>query len=59
MICRVVYSISLFDKIHLGYDPVGALFDLEKSHFVDIESSHEGRAVPLLISLPEKKGLFQ
>ncbi len=49
-ICICIYSVPC-----LGYDPVGALFDLEKSHFVDIESSHEGRAVPLLISLPEKR----
>ncbi len=50
--CICIYSVPC-----LGYDPVGALFDLEKSHFVDIESSHEGRAVPLLISLPEKSPL--
>jgi predicted dienelactone hydrolase len=50
-ICICIFSVPC-----LGYDPVGALFELEKSHFVDIESSHEGRAVPLLISLPEKKG---
>ena len=40
-----------------GYDPVVALFDLEESHSIEIQSSHEGRDIPLLISLPEKKGL--
>lgn len=50
-ICIYIYSIPC-----LGYDPVGGLFDLEKSHFLDIESSHGGRVIPLLISLPEKKG---
>ena len=38
----------------LGYDPVGALFDLEESHSIEIQSSHEGRDIPLLISLPRK-----
>ena len=42
----------------LAYDPVGSLFELEESHAIDIESSNEGRAIPLLISLPEKKGLL-
>ena len=42
----------------LGYDPVGALFDLEESHSIEIQSSHEGRDIPLLISLPGKKGLL-
>ena len=41
-----------------GYDPVGALFDLEESHSIEIQSSHEGRDIPLLISLPEKNGLL-
>ena len=41
-----------------GYDPVGTLFDLEESHSIEIQSSHEGRDIPLLISLPEKKGLL-
>ncbi len=50
-ICICIYSVPC-----LGYDPLSALFDLEKSHFVDIESSHEGRVIPLLISLPKKKG---
>ena len=39
-----------------GYDPVGTLFDLEESHSIEIQSSHEGRDIPLLISLPGKKG---
>ena len=39
-----------------GYDPVVALFDLEESHSIEIQSSHEGRDIPLLISLPGKKG---
>ena len=42
----------------LGYDPVGALFDLEESHSIEIQSSHEGRDIPLLISLPGKNGLL-
>ena len=41
-----------------GYDPVGALFNLEESHFIEIQSSHEGRDIPLLISLPRKNGLL-
>ena len=41
-----------------GYDPVSTLFDLEESHSIEIQSSHEGRDIPLLISLPEKKGLL-
>ena len=43
----------------LGYDPVGALFDLEESHSIEIQSSHEGRDIPLLISLPEKMSFYQ
>ena len=43
----------------LGYDPVGALFDLEESHSIEIQSPHESRDIPLLISLPRKKALCQ
>ena len=39
-----------------AYDPVGALFDVEESHFIDIRSSHAGRVIPLRISFSKKKG---
>ena len=43
----------------LGYEPAGTLFDLEKTYAIDIQSSHAGRVIPLLVSLPKKKGHYQ
>ncbi|MDA7975519.1 MAG: dienelactone hydrolase [Pirellulales bacterium] len=54
----LVICSSLFCVPCLAYDPAGGLFDLEESHAIYIESSNEGRVIPLLISLPEKKGLL-
>ena len=53
-----MFCSSLFGVPCLAYDPAGTLFDLEESHAIYIESSNEGRVIPLLISLPEKKGLL-
>ena len=39
-----------------AYDPLGALFDVEESHFIDIRSPHAGRVIPLRISFSKKKG---
>ena len=49
---------SFYSGTCLAYDPIGALFELEESHPIEIRSSHEGRDIPLLITLPRKKGLL-
>ena len=54
----LITTFSLCCASCFGYDPVGALFDLEESHSIEIQSSHESRDIPLLISLPRKKGLL-
>ena len=53
VICSSLCCVSSF-----AYDPAGRLFELEESHAIHIESSNEGRVIPILISLPKKKGLL-
>ena len=56
--CALIIFCSFCCASCLGYEPGGKLFDLETTHTIDIKSSHSGRVIPLLVSLPKKKGLL-
>jgi hypothetical protein len=57
--CALIIFCSFCCAPCLGYEPGGKFFDLETTHTIDIKSSHSGRVIPLLVSLPKKKASCQ